>query len=227
MSADAPTLFGPSSPDGPLELENFERVFWEEGWTHVAGVDEAGRGALAGPVVAAAVILPPGYDCAGLDDSKKLDAGRRERMYDALTTGAATWAVGVASAQFVDKVNVLNAALTAMKKACERLAVKPDILLVDGNRPVPVVMRQRTIVGGDARCASIAAASIIAKVYRDRLMTLLDAKYPGYAFAGHKGYGTDGHLQALAELGPSPAHRLSFGPVALVAGGKENALFQL
>lgn len=98
---------------------------------------------------------------------------------------------------------------------------------MDGNRPVPVVMRQRTIVGGDARCVSIAAASIIAKVYRDRLMTLLDAKYPGYAFAGHKGYGTDGHLQALAELGPSPAHRLSFGPVALVAGGKENALFQL
>ncbi len=227
MSADAPTLFGPSSPDGPLELENFERVFWEEGCAHVAGVDEAGRGALAGPVVAAAVILPPGYACAGRDDSKKLDAGRRERMYDALTAGAATWAVGVASAQLVDKVNVLNAALTAMKKACEHLAVKPDILLVDGNRPVPVVMRQRTIVGGDARCASIAAASIIAKVYRDRLMTLLDAKYPGYAFAGHKGYGTDGHLRALAKLGPSPAHRLSFGPVALVAGGKENALFQL
>jgi len=227
MSADVPTLFGPSSPEGPLELENFERLFWEEGWAHVAGVDEAGRGALAGPVVAAAVILPPGYDCAGLNDSKKLDAARRERMYDAITAGAAAWAVGVASARVVDKMNVLHAALAAMKKACERLTPEPDILLVDGNRPVPTLVRQRTVVGGDARCASIAAASIIAKVYRDRLMTLFDAKYPGYAFAGHKGYGTDGHLRALAELGPSPAHRLSFAPVALVAGGKEDALFQL
>jgi ribonuclease HII len=226
MAADAPTLFGPSLPDGPLDLENVERVFWEEGYARVAGVDEVGRGALAGPVVAGAVILPPGFDCAGLADSKKLDPRRREHMYEALVAGAAAWAVGVASARLVDKMNILHASLAAMKRACDRLAITPDILLVDGNRPVPVMIRQRTVVGGDGRCASIAAASILAKVYRDRLMALLDAKYPGYAFAGHKGYSTEGHLRALAELGPSPAHRLSFGPVALAAGAKEGPLFR-
>jgi len=214
MAEDAPTFFGPSSPDGPLGLEEFERRFWEEGYAHVAGVDEAGRGAWAGPVVAAAVILPPGFDCTGIRDSKRLDAAVREDLFGRLTEGAAAWAVGVASAKLVDQLNVLNAALVAMKKACERLAPAPHLLLVDGNRPVPIVMRQHTVVRGDARCVSIAAASVIAKVYRDRLMALLDGKYPGYGFAGHKGYGTADHLNALAALGPSPAHRRSFGPVA-------------
>lgn len=214
MADDAPTFFGPSSPDGPLALEEFERRFWEEGLAHVAGVDEAGRGALAGPVVAAAVVLPPGFDCSGIRDSKQLNAGSRDELFATLADGASAWAVGVASAKVVDDVNILNAALLAMKKACLRLAPAPDLLLVDGNRPVPMVVRQKTIVRGDARCVSIAAASIIAKVYRDRLMTLLDAKYPGYGFAVHKGYGTAGHLKALAALGPSPAHRRSFAPVA-------------
>jgi ribonuclease HII len=208
----------------PLGLEEFERRFWEEGYARVAGVDEAGRGALAGPVVAAAVILPPAFDCTGIRDSKRLDAALREELFRRLTEGEPAWAVGVASAKFVDELNVLNAALAAMKKACERLA--PDLLLVDGNRPVPTVVRQRTIVRGDARCVSIAAASIIAKVYRDRLMRLFDDKYPGYDFAGHKGYATAEHLSALAELGPSPAHRRSFAPVARLYPETEHRLFR-
>ncbi len=226
MAEDASTLFGPSSPGMPLGLEEFERRFWEEGYARVAGVDEAGRGALAGPVVAAAVILPPAFDCTGIRDSKRLDAALREELFRRLTEGAPAWAVGVASAKFVDELNVLNAALAAMKKACERLAPAPDFLLVDGNRPVPMVVRQRTIVGGDARCVSIAAASIIAKVYRDRLMPLFDDKYPGYGFAGHKGYATAEHLSALAELGPSPAHRRSFAPVARLYPETERRLFR-
>lgn len=218
MAEDAATLFGPSSSDGPLALEEFERRFWEEGLAHVAGVDEAGRGALAGPVVAAAVILPPGFDCTRIRDSKRLDAALRDELFAELSDGAQAWAVGVASPKVIDGVNILNAALLAMRKACVRLAPEPDLLLVDGNRPVPMVVRQRTIVRGDARCVSIAAASIMAKVYRDRLMALLDRKYPEYGFAVHKGYGTAGHLEALARLGPSPAHRRSFGPVARSLG---------
>jgi ribonuclease HII len=225
MAEDAATLFGPSSPEGPLKLEEFERRFWEEGLTYVAGVDEAGRGALAGPVVAAAVVLPPGFDCAGIRDSKRLDAAQRDDLYAVVAEGAASWAVGVASRRVIDDVNILNAALLAMRKACGRLAPPPDLLLVDGNRPVPTTVRQKTIVKGDARCVSIAAASIMAKVYRDRLMMLLDDKYPAYGFAVHKGYGTAAHLEALAEFGPSPAHRRSFAPVARCLG-EEDGLFR-
>jgi ribonuclease HII len=225
MTEDAPTLIGPSSSDGPLELDRFERQLHEEGFAYVAGVDEAGRGALAGPVVAAAAILRPDYHCRGLDDSKKLDAGRREELYEELTGGACSWAVGVASAGRVDRVNVLEAALGAMKKACERLRPAPDMILVDGNRPVPTMTRQKTIVKGDGRCACIAAASIIAKVYRDHLMDLLDARYPGYDFANHKGYGTATHLRALEELGPTPAHRRSFAPVARLLEDDAGRLF--
>ena len=226
MAENAPALFGPSSPDGPLTLEEFERRFWEEGLAYVAGVDEAGRGALAGPVVAAAVVLPPGVDCAGIRASKQLDAGLRDELYATLAEGASSWAVGVASSKVIDDVNILNAALLAMRKACVRLAPAPDLLLVDGNRPVPMTVRQKTIVRGDACCVSIAAASIMAKVHRDRLMTLLDDKYPGYGFAVHKGYGTASHLKALAELGPSPAHRRSFAPVARHLRGADDLFRQ-
>ncbi|UCH77934.1 MAG: ribonuclease HII, partial [Candidatus Coatesbacteria bacterium] len=193
MTDEAARLFGPSSPENTLRSRTYERVFWEEGCAYVAGVDEAGRGALAGPVVAAAVVLPPHFDGAGLDDSKRLPPARRAECDEAIRQGAVSWAVGVASARYVDRVNILQAALAAMKKACERLAPPPDVLLVDGNRPVPVVLRQRTVVGGDGRCLCIAAASILAKVHRDHLMALLDRKYPGYGFAAHKGYGTAEH----------------------------------
>jgi len=218
MTDEAARLFGPSSPEDPLRSRAYERVFWEEGCSYVAGVDEAGRGALAGPVVAAAVVLPPHFDGADLDDSKRLDPARRAECDEAIRQGAVSWAVGVASARYVDRVNILQAALAAMKKACERLTPSPDILLVDGNQPVPVVLRQRTMVGGDGRCLCIAAASILAKVYRDHLMALLDRKYPAYGFGAHKGYGTAAHLRALRERGPCPAHRLSFAPVARAAG---------
>ncbi len=214
MAANPENLFATPAAPGPLALDAFEQRFWDGGFSLVAGVDEAGRGALAGPVVAAAVILPATYDCTGLDDSKKLTPSRRQELFGTITANATAWAVGVASAGYIDQVNVLNGALVAMKKACDRLAPRPDILLVDGNRRVPTTLPQRTIVAGDSRVASIAAASIIAKVYRDRLMVLLDAKYPGYGFGRHKGYGTQSHLRTLATQGPTPVHRRTFKPFA-------------
>jgi ribonuclease HII len=226
MAADAPNLFSPSLPEQSLETKSIERLFWEEGFAFVAGVDEAGRGALAGPVVAGAVILDDDFDAAGLNDSKKLDPRTREELFEAVTAGARAWAVGVTSARYIEKFNILNAALEAMARACARLAPAPEVLLVDGNRRVPTTLRQRTIVGGDGLCASIAAASIVAKVYRDRLMTLLDAKYPGYGFAAHKGYGTDNHLRAIANFGPSPAHRRSFKPFGAAFGHQTAELWE-
>ncbi len=221
MAGHAADLFAPSSPGSPLDLASFERFLRGEGYNYVAGVDEVGRGALAGPVVAAAVVLPADYDCARIDDSKKLDAAVRAYLWDEITAGAVSWAVGVSSSRYIDKVNILNAALVAMKRASERLAPRPDILLVDGNRPVPTLLRQKTVVGGDGKCACIAAASILAKVYRDRLMTLVDAKYPAYGFAVHKGYGTEEHLMAIAAYGPAPVHRRSFRPFGPTADGAQ------
>jgi ribonuclease HII len=204
----------PPLPERPLETAGLERRLREEGYVYVAGADEAGRGALAGPVVGAAVILPNDIDLPGLNDSKKLDAARRERFYDEITARAVTWAVAAGTPGFIDRVNILAASLHAIKNAVAKLSPAPDLLLVDGNRVVPTLVPQKTIVKGDGLVASIAAASILAKVHRDRLMIRLAKKYPGYGFEVHKGYGAAAHLAALRELGPTPVHRRSFNPLA-------------
>ena len=189
-----------------------------QGILPVAGIDEAGRGPLAGPVVAAAVILPEGFRIEGLDDSKKLPASRRERLFAALTTDSRVrHATGIAEAGEIDELNILRATHLAMRRALEALTPRTAHALVDGlpvrGLPVP----HTAIVGGDGLSVSIAAASIIAKVTRDRLMTEFDARYPEYGFAQHKGYGMRAHLEALRRHGPSPIHRHTFAPVARAA----------
>ena len=174
------------------------------------GIDEAGRGPLAGPVCAAAVILPEGWIPEGLDDSKKLSEKKREALYDEITAHALSWAVGWASHTEIDEVNILQATFLAMRRALAGLERKPDFALVDGNRDPKLGIPTRCEVKGDGHYACIAAASILAKVSRDRLMNELDGKYPGYGLSKHKGYPTKAHYAALAALGPSEIHRLSF-----------------
>ncbi|MEZ5540925.1 MAG: ribonuclease HII [Pseudomonadota bacterium] len=183
----------------------------------VAGVDEAGRGPLAGPVVAAAVILDPLQPIAGLRDSKQLSPARRERLYDEIIRHALAWAVGRAEAAEIDRINILQATLLAMQRAVEALQPGAEYVLVDGNRCPRLPCPAQAIVRGDSRVAAISAASILAKVTRDREMIVLDARYPGYGLARHKGYPSKAHLEALAALGPTPQHRLSFAPVRRVA----------
>jgi ribonuclease HII len=179
----------------------------------VAGVDEVGRGPLAGPVVAAAVILDPERPIEGLADSKKLTEKRREALDPIIREHALCWALGRAEPEEIDSINILQASLLAMQRAVASLTTQPDLALVDGNKAPMLPCQIRTIVGGDASEPSISAASIIAKVARDREMVELDLRYPGYGLAKHKGYPTKLHLQALQELGVSEIHRLSFGPV--------------
>lgn len=183
------------------------------GAERVAGVDEAGRGPLAGDVVAAAVILDPGRPIPGLDDSKKLSAARREVLFDAICGRSLAWAVGRATVAEIDHLNILQATLLAMTRAVEGLSPAPDFALVDGNRLPRWSLAARAVVGGDALVPAIGAASILAKVTRDRDMAALAEAYPGYGFAAHKGYPTRAHREALARLGPCPAHRRSFRPV--------------
>lgn len=178
----------------------------------VAGVDEAGRGPLAGPVVAAAVILDPARIPPGLDDSKKIPEARRERLYGEICA-AAHVGVGEASPEEIDRINILRATFLAMERAVAALSRKPDIILVDGNSSPRWACRSETIVGGDARCLSIAAASIIAKVTRDRMMRQLAALHPDYGWADNKGYPTAGHIKAITRVGITIHHRRSFGPV--------------
>lgn len=180
----------------------------------VAGVDEAGRGPLAGPVVAAAVILDDLQPIQGLHDSKKLSEKRREKLYDEILAKALCCSIADASVQEIDQLNILQATLLAMRRAVDGLRLKPVKVLVDGNRLPVLDVRSEAIVQGDALVPAISAASILAKVHRDRLCAQLHAQYPHYGFDRHKGYGTADHLQALAEHGPSPWHRLSFAPVA-------------
>lgn len=187
-----------------------ETLARRQGYRYIAGIDEAGRGPLAGPVVAAAVILPAGYSLEGLDDSKKLSPARRDSLFDEITGSALAIGVGLADHELIDRINILQATLDAMRQAVERLQTVPDFLLIDGISSIHLNIHQKTIKKGDSLSASIAAASIIAKVTRDRLMSLYDTQYPGYGFAGHKGYGSASHLTAIAKLGPSPIHRLSF-----------------
>ena len=180
----------------------------------VAGVDEAGRGPLAGPVVAAAVILDDLKPIKGLNDSKKLSEKRREKLYDEILAKALCCSIGEASVQEIDQLNILQATLPAMRRAVDGPRLKPVKVLVDGNRLPVLDVRAEAIVQGDALVPAISAASILAKVHRDRLCAQLHALYPQYGFDRHKGYGTAEHLQALIEHGPSPWHRTSFAPVA-------------
>ncbi len=193
---------------------SFERMAWRAGYRLVAGVDEAGRGPLAGPVAAAAVILPADFDPRGIADSKTLTAAQREEAFARIQLEAHCVGVGVIGADVIDRINILEASRLAMRVAVEDLGVTPELCLVDG-LPLPFFPHlHKAIVKGDSLSVSIAAASIVAKVTRDRLMMDLDRQYPGYGFARHKGYATVEHLRALADLGACPEHRRSFRPCA-------------
>lgn len=184
-----------------------------------AGVDEAGRGPWAGPVCAAAVILPPEASIAGLDDSKKLTAARREALAPVIRAQAMAWGVGFASAQEICDLNILRATELAMRRALAAMALAPVFVLVDGNHAFDLGPPVRPVVKGDSRSASIAAASILAKTARDAVMAEMDARYPGYGFAAHKGYGVPEHARALARLGPCEIHRLTWAPLRKVLAG--------
>ena len=190
---------------------DFENNLWEQGISHIAGVDEAGRGPLAGPIVAGAVILAEPIE--GLNDSKQLTARRREELFAQLHEGRHVIGVGIVEAAEIDRHGIQTANYAAMAQAVAALDSPPDFLLVDGFAIRGCVMPQKAIIKGDSRSFSIAAASIIAKVTRDRIMDDLDAQYPDYGFARHKGYATREHLDALRRLGPCPAHRKSFAPI--------------
>lgn len=184
---------------------------------HVAGVDEAGRGPLAGPVVAAAVLLDPGRPIEGLTDSKKISAKRRERFDGLIRAEALAFAIARVEPVEIDRINILQASLAAMVRAVAALPVAARAVRVDGNRAPDFGVPAEALVGGDALDPAISAASILAKVDRDRLLVAMEEEYPGYGFAAHKGYGTRVHLEALARLGPCPAHRRSFAPVRAAA----------
>jgi len=190
----------------------FERAARKLGWTRIAGIDEAGRGALFGPVVAAAVILNPKRRIVGLDDSKKLPADRRAELALRIREHALAWAVAEVDSSRIDAWNIYQASRQAMTAALQQLSVVPDYLLIDAMQ-LDVLIEQRSLIKGDARSVSIAAASILAKTYRDACLDRLDADFPGYGLARHKGYGTPVHLEALRRLGPTPLHRFSFAPV--------------
>ena len=198
-----------------VDLWTYEREQWNSGIQTICGVDEAGAGPLAGPVYAAAVILPGELDLPGLNDSKKLTPKRREALFDAITAAAVAYSVASVSAEEIDALDILNARMLAMDRAIDGLSVRPDLCLIDGNRDhgsaVAITAPHVTLVGGDGKSASIAAASILAKVSRDRYVTgVLDKEYPQYQFARHKGYGTKLHYAMLDQYGPCPAHRRTF-----------------
>lgn len=193
-----------------MNLWELEDEFYSRGYEQICGVDEAGRGPLAGPVCAAACMLPRGLELPGLNDSKKLTEKKREELYEQITAQALAWSVCLVDERRIDEINILQATYEAMRGAVSALSVKPGLCLVDGNRDPGLGLPTQTVVKGDGRCADIAAASILAKVTRDRLMQRLDHLYPGYGFAVHKGYGTKAHYAALAALGPSPIHRRTF-----------------
>ncbi|MFR8003699.1 MAG: ribonuclease HII [Hydrogeniiclostridium sp.] len=188
----------------------YEKEAAQKGYSAVCGIDEAGRGPLAGPVFAAAVILPAEVEIPGLNDSKKLTAKKREALFPLIQEKAVSWSVAFATESEIDEINILQATYLAMRRACEGLSVPADYALVDGNRMPPLSMPGETIVKGDGLSASIAAASVLAKVSRDRLMLELDSLYPEYQFAKHKGYGTALHVDLLRKYGPCPIHRRSF-----------------
>ena len=193
-----------------MDLWEIERGLSAEGIGAICGVDEAGRGPLAGPVFAAAVILPLGAVLDGLNDSKKLSAAVRERLFDEIASKSLAYAVASANNLEIDKLNILGATYLAMNRAIAALSIKPQLALIDGNRNSGIEFPSKCIIGGDGKSASIAAASILAKVCRDRLMDEMDDKYPQYAFGKHKGYGTKMHYEALDKYGPCDIHRETF-----------------
>ncbi len=192
------------------ELWSLENEIYDSGLAPLCGVDEAGRGPLAGPVCAAAVILPRGTVIEGLNDSKKLSEKRREALYDEIVGKAIAFGVAFASVEEIEEKNILEATFLAMNRAIEKLSVVPALALIDGNRNKGIALPSRCVIGGDGKCADIAAASILAKVTRDRYMLEMAEKYPQYGFDRHKGYGTAAHYAAIREYGPSPIHRMSF-----------------
>lgn len=192
------------------ELWLLENEIYDSDVETLCGVDEAGRGPLAGPVCAAAVILPRGIDIPGLDDSKKLSAKKREALYDVICREAVSYSVAFATVEEIESLNILGATFLAMNRAISTLSVTPELALIDGNRNSGIEMPSRCVVKGDSKCADIAAASILAKVTRDRYMLELDEQYPQYKFSRHKGYGTKLHYEMLREYGASEVHRKSF-----------------
>ena len=192
-------------PDYHLEKELALR-----GYNYICGVDEAGRGPLAGPVCAAAVILPRGLEIEGLNDSKKLTEKKREKLFDLIKESAVSYGIAFATVEEIEELNILGATYLAMNRVIAMLDIKPALALIDGNRNAGIENESQTVVGGDARCASIAAASILAKVTRDRYMLQMAEEYPEYSFEKHKGYGTKAHYEAIREHGISPIHRPSF-----------------
>lgn len=193
-----------------LTMWEIEDGFFAQGVKTICGVDEAGRGPLAGPVCAAAVILPPHLQIPGLTDSKKLTDKKRRELFPIIQQQAIAYGIGFASEQEIDEINILQATFLAMERALAGLTVKPEIALIDGNREKDFGIPVKTVVKGDSLSANIAAASVLAKVSRDDLMLKMDGEYPDYGFAIHKGYGTKAHYEALRELGPCPSHRRSF-----------------
>ena len=210
--------------DRPIRQGTIERQSYLRGFKCIAGLDEVGRGPLAGPVVAAAVVLPRGFTHPDIKDSKLLSAEQREKLLPTIRESALCWGVGVVEVEEIDRINILQASLLAMVKAFRALRPIPDCLLIDGNQMIPAeffqmtaiskqLPQQQTIIKGDQLCVSIAAASILAKVARDTMMVELDKTYPEYGFAHHKGYSCVTHMEALRRFGPSPIHRRSFKPV--------------
>jgi ribonuclease HII len=194
----------------------FEAALWKQGLQLIAGVDEVGRGPLAGPVVAAAVIFPPDFSFAGVDDSKKLSPAMRERLYPRILESCTTYGVGIVSVDEIDLLNIYQAAMLAMRKALAQLSPAAQHVLVDGHRPIPKLdLPQTPLVKGDGLSFTIGAASIIAKVVRDRIMLDYHCQFPHYGFDSHKGYPTPAHIQALRQYGPCAIHRRSFHPKAL------------
>ena len=192
------------------ELWTLENEIYNEGFTLLCGVDEAGRGPLAGPVCAAAVMLPRGHVIEGLNDSKKLTEKRREELYDVIRSESVSYGIAFASVEEIETLNILGATFLAMNRAIMQLSPAPELALIDGNRTKGIEVPARCVVKGDSKCADIAAASVLAKVTRDRYMLEMAEKYPQYHFEQHKGYGTKLHYEALREYGPSPIHRMSF-----------------
>lgn len=193
-----------------MDWLEFENLAYAKGFENVCGVDEAGRGPLAGPVCAAAVILPKGMIIEGVNDSKKLSEKKRDMLFDVVKESALAYSIAFATVEEIEEINILNATMLAMKRAVENLSVKADFAYIDGNRTPDLNIPSEYIVKGDARCMSVAAASILAKVARDRLMLSFCDDYPQYHFEKHKGYGTKVHMDAIREFGPCPIHRPSF-----------------
>lgn len=196
-----------------IDKLHFEKLFWPRS-PHIAGIDEAGRGAWAGPVVAAAVIFSPDVFLLGVDDSKKLSPKKREELFDQIRSRCLCYGIGFVESDVIDRINILEASKQAMLMAVANLSIQPDLLLIDGNMTLETEFKQKCIIGGDARSHSIAAASILAKVTRDRLMVELSKAFPDYGFEKHKGYGTAVHQKAIERHGCLSFHRKSYAPIA-------------